>query len=99
MSIMMLHAGKVPSLAHSFLTIDNSNCKRTVSIWESSQWLGKNIVWNTGKKEFQESTDRCTGHHDATEIMLKHETINQSTCLLFTKRRNFRPVQIQSICR
>ena len=40
-------------------------------LWENSQWLGKNIVRNKVKKELKESMDRCTGHWDITEIMLK----------------------------
>ena len=40
-------------------------------LWESSQWLGKNILRSTGLKKLQESMDRCIGLRDITEILLK----------------------------
>ena len=52
-------------------------------MWESSQWLISNILSITGKKEFLESMNRCTGRRDITEITLKTalsviQSINQS---------------------
>ena len=41
----------------------------TMVMWESSQWLGKNIEY--WLKELQESMDRCTGHCYISEILLK----------------------------
>ena len=38
-------------------------------IWESSRWLGNDIVRSTSLKELQESMDRRTGR-DMIEIML-----------------------------
>ena len=43
----------------------------TMVMWESSQWLGKNIVAEYWLKEIQESRGRCTGRRDITEILLK----------------------------
>ena len=42
----------------------------TVVMWESSQWLRKNIVGHS-LKELQESINRCTGCCDITEMLLK----------------------------
>ena len=38
---------------------------------ESRMWLGKNIVRSTGKKEFRENMDRCTGRRNITEITMQ----------------------------
>ena len=44
----------------------------TVVMWESSEWLGRNIVQRTEcLKELQESMNMCTGCRDITEILLK----------------------------
>ena len=43
----------------------------TMVMWESSQLLGKNIVWSTGQKKSIKRMSRCTGHRDITEIVLK----------------------------
>ena len=41
----------------------------TMLMWESSQLLGRNIVWRTDKKN--SNMDRCIGSRDITEILLK----------------------------
>ena len=41
------------------------------NMWESSQWLGKNIVWSIWLIELQESMNRCTACPNITEILLK----------------------------
>ena len=33
----------------------------TTAMQENNQWLGRNIVWSTGRNNSQESIDRCTG--------------------------------------
>ena len=38
-----------------------------MTLWESIQWLGKNIVQTTGKKKLKESMGSCTGRRDITE--------------------------------
>ena len=44
----------------------------TMVMWESSEWLGKNIVTSTGNSlEIDKTMDRCIGRRDITEIMLK----------------------------
>ena len=40
-------------------------------LWESSQWLEKNIVWNTGERASRKSMEGCSGHRDISEIKLK----------------------------
>ena len=39
----------------------------TMVMFESGQWLGKNIVWRIEVKEFQEGIDRRSAQHDVTE--------------------------------
>ena len=51
------------------------------TIWESRQWLGKNIVRSIDWKQLQESMDRCTDrwyNWNTVEHGVKHHTINQS---------------------
>ena len=59
---------------------------------ESSQWLGKNIMRGTGKKELQESLDSYTGLCDVTEIVFK-------TALTHYLMTNFRLFQTERLCR
>ena len=40
-------------------------------LWESSQWLGKSIMWSTNIKELQEIMDRCNGCYNRTEKIFK----------------------------
>ena len=40
-------------------------------MWESCQWLKKNVVRSTREKEPRESMRRCTVRHGITDIMLK----------------------------
>ena len=48
----------------------------TMFIWESSQWLGKNIVRGTCKKKSRKSPlHRCTGRCNITVTVLK-EALN-----------------------
>ena len=54
---------------------------KTKIIWESNQWIGKNIMRRTGEKELQEFKDRSTDRCDITEIMLK------TACNPFPKRQ------------
>ena len=48
-------------------------------IWESSQWLGKNICAEYWLKELQESMDRCSGHHSLNKINWHWAPDNQLT--------------------
>ena len=63
-------------------------------MWESSQWLRKNIVQNTGKKEILEGIDRCTGSCGITKITLKTalntggRTHSHSIVVLHSGRQN-----------
>ena len=57
-------------IATGFIPLSALSIVSTIVMWESSQWLGKNIVWSTGK-ELQESMDRYTDRRDITEILLK----------------------------
>ena len=61
-------------IATEFITLSPLSVVSTMVLWESSQWLVKNIVRS---KEFQESMDtcRCTDRHDITEILL-NTTLN-----------------------
>ena len=55
-------------IAIGFIPLSPLSIAWTMVMWESSQWLGKNIVRSTG---FKNSMDRCTGHSNMTEILLK----------------------------
>ena len=88
-------AGSIPGLGQTFFPrINDNNCDRiqssfnlsvvsTITLWESSQWLGKYCAeyW---LKELQESMDRCTGRCDISVILLGTalniiQSINQSS--------------------
>ena len=56
-------------IATGFIPLSPLSIVSTNVIWESSQWLGKNVVCQL--KKFQVSIDRCTGRRDITEILLK----------------------------
>ena len=52
-------------------------------MFESSQWLGKNILQRTGEKNSRENMDSFTGLHDITETA-DNQSINHqfySNCL------------------
>ena len=81
-----------------FSEIDDSHCHRIhSSIYivqclddgyvESSQWLGKNIVRNSGKIEPQEkeSKDKCTGRCNITEInhSVDHQALSITLFFMF----------------
>ena len=78
--------GLMTVIATGFIPLSPLSVVSTMVMWESRQWLGKNIVHSTGlkkkKKKLQESMGRCTGCRDVTEILskngVKHHTINQS---------------------
>ena len=59
------------AIATGFICLSLLSIVSTMVMWERSQWLWKNIVWSTGYKELLENIDRCTGHRDITEILLK----------------------------
>ena len=74
-------------IATGFIPLSPLSIVSIMTAWESSQWLGKNIVRSTGQKELQESMDRRTGRRDINEILLKtalniihsiNQSINQS---------------------
>ena len=87
-----------------FSRIDDSHCDRIHSSFTAVQcfnngYVGKHpLGWKEycaeyWLKELQESMDRCTGHHDITEILLKmalntsqsiNLLINQSTLLFLS---------------
>ena len=63
-------------IATGFISLSPLSVVTTMVMWGSSQWLEKNIVRSTGflkkkKKKLQETTDRCIGRRDITEILLK----------------------------
>ena len=60
--------GLVIVIATGLIPLSPLSVVSTIVMWESSQWLGKNIV---RLRELQESMDRCTGRRDVTEILLK----------------------------
>ena len=82
-------AGSICSSAIFFPRIDESYIiplsplvvLSKIVMWESSQWLRKNIVQTVWLllEDLQESMDRCTNHHDKinVEISIKHHTIYQ----------------------
>ena len=43
-----------------FILLSPLSVVSTMVMWESSHWLGKNMVPSTGSKELQEGMDRCT---------------------------------------
>ena len=59
---------KWPLLGH--LCFTNTSCSILV-MWESSQWLGKNIVWSTGKKNFRKAMIGALAAATKIEILLK----------------------------
>ena len=60
-------------IATGFIPLTPLSIVSSMAMLESSQWLGKNIVRSTMylEKKFEKRMDRCTGHHDMTEMMLK----------------------------
>ena len=62
-------------IATGFIPLSPLFVVSTMIIKESSQWLGKNIVWSivqkNSRKAFQKSMDRCIGCCEITEILLK----------------------------
>ena len=54
-----------------FIPLSSLSIVSAIVIWESSQWLRKNIVQEYRLKEFQESMDRWTDGCNKTEITLK----------------------------
>ena len=56
-------------IATGFIPLSMLSVVSTMNIWQRSQWLGKKIVY--WLKELQESMDRCTGHNNITERLLK----------------------------
>ena len=64
--------GLMMVIATGFTPLSPLSVVSTMVMWESSQWLGKNIVRSTyWFKKLQESMDGCTGRRDITEILLK----------------------------
>ena len=51
-------------IATGFIPLSPLSVVSTMVMWESNQWLGKNIVRSTGLKELQESMNWCTGRRD-----------------------------------
>ena len=58
-------------IATGFISLPPLSIVSTMLMWESSQWLGENIVRITWLNILQESMDRCTGRCDITETLLK----------------------------
>ena len=58
-------------IATGFISLSSLPVVSTMVRWESSQWFLKKYCAEYWLKELQESMDRCTGHHDITEIVLK----------------------------
>ena len=74
----------IPDMTNLFPQIDDTSSiwDRIVPImvmWESSQWLAKNTVCSTFKKQLHQSMDRCPSHKDinSVENSVKHHTISQ----------------------
>ena len=63
-------SGSIPGSENLSQGIYDCLCNRQY-VWENSQWLRKNIMFNTGNKELHESMDRYTDWHDITEVMVK----------------------------
>ena len=67
-------------IATGFIPLSLLTVVSTMAMWESSQWLGKNIVQ---VKKLQESMGRCTRRHNTTKIFLKTAfNTNQSILLI-----------------
>ena len=64
--------GLMKVVVTEFIPLSPLSIVSTMVMWESSQWLGKNIVlcW-VRLKEPQESIDRCTGRRNIIEILLE----------------------------
>ena len=65
-------------IATGFIPLSTLFVVSTMVIWESSQWLGENIVWIYiiymilyWLKELQESLIRYTGRRDIPEVLFK----------------------------
>ena len=56
-------------IATEFIPLSPLSIVSTMVMWESSQWLVKNIVRSTSLKELKESTGRCTGRHSITNTV------------------------------
>ena len=70
-------------IATEFIPLSPLSIISMMVTWESSKWLGKDIVQSTGKK-ICESMDWCTDRRKITEIVWKTTLFtvqtNTSTC-------------------
>ena len=79
-------------IATGFIALLTLSIISMMVIWESSQWLGQNIMQSTVKKERLESIDRCPNNRNITEMMLK-------AALTLSQMTNFGLFQSERVCR
>ena len=71
-------------IASGFIRLSPLSVVLTKVMYESSQWLGKNIVWITGKRDSRKACmGRCTGCTNMIEILLKMALNNMQSIYQF----------------
>ena len=80
-------------VATGFIPLPPVSIVSVMVMWESSQWLGKNIVQSTCKNNSRKAWVGCTGCHDVTEITFKKvintiQSINQNSTLYHTAKNS-----------
>ena len=76
-----------------FIPLSQLSVVSTMAMWESSQWLGKNIVRSTGQKNSRKARMGAL----AAAILLKYHTIHRSIMIwrlssYNASRRHFKPL-------